>query len=191
MMSFKSIILMVFLPLCAWMCGCGEEDDFVEPVEQTDKIVVLIVDDATNMFEGGNIYNYNEQYNTFNLTVENLPAQDAGFIKVNFVEGNQLIYYATQIFNGNGTIIIPNPIYDSSHFPPVLTNDYVSLPTTSIELTNGPSDLTEVETKWSAIQNLETVRWGLQNTTSEVYYFKQNLDGGFTDNSKWIFILKY
>lgn len=191
MMGFKSLILMMIIPLCASMCGCPEGDDYPEPYLPGDRIAVLIVDDATQTFEGGTVYYYNEQNGSFNLSVENIPAQDAGFIKVNFVEANHLIYYATQIFNGNGQIIIPNPLLDSSHFERVLTNDFVTLPQTAIELTNGPSDITEVETKWSAIQSLQIVRWGMEHSNSKIYYFKQNLDGGFTANSKWVFILNF
>lgn len=187
----KNFIIMIGGSLCAWFC-CDPEDDgyYVDP-EPIDRVAVLIVDDATNEFEGGAYYHYDQQYATYNLQVENVPATNAGYIKVAFVEGNQLIYYATQIFNGNGQIIVPFPMKNPSYFDKVFTDDFVSLPESAVNLMNESALNEEVKTKWSAIQNLLTVRWAVGLENPKVHYFKQNLGGGFTENNKWVFIIKY
>ncbi|HLW40926.1 MAG TPA: hypothetical protein VKY82_00995 [Flavobacterium sp.] len=188
----KNFIIMIGGSLCAWFCCDPEDDVYTEPYESIDRIAVLIVDDVANEFEGGEYYHYyNQQYLTYNLQVENVPAADTGYIKVQFVEGNQLIYHASQIFNGSGTIIVPNPLKDPSYFDRVSTEDFANLPQVAIELTNGSSNEDEVQKKWAAVQNLLIVRMGLELENPKIHYFKQNLGGGFTENNKWVFIVKF
>ncbi len=189
-MGFKNLVLMFGGSLCAWMCGCGEDDDYPLPVEPDRFVTVLIVDDLTNNFEGGKIYHYNQIFPTYNLTVENVPPADVGYIKVHYIEGNELIYHATQIFMGSGEIIVPNPITLPQDFDRVLTEDFMALPNDAIELTNGPSPTNKVQEKWAQIQSLEVVRYALQNNNSKVHYFRQVFDTGLVDNAKWIFIVK-
>jgi len=188
-MGFKNLVLMFGGSLCAWMCGCGEDDDYV-PSEPENMVSVLIVDDLTNNFEGGEVYHYNEHYPTYNLTVENVPPADVGYIKVHYTEGNQLIYHATQVFMGSGEIIVPNPIMPPQDFGRVLTEDFMALPNDAVELTNAPSPTGKAQEKWAQIQNLEVVRYALQNNTGKVHYFKQVFDSGLVENAKWIFIVK-
>lgn len=187
-MGFKNLVLMFGGSLCASMCGCGEDDDYPPPYEPG--VTVLIVDDLTNNFEGGKIYMYNQQYPTYNLTVENVPPADVGYIKVHYTEGNQLIYHATQIFMGSGEIIVPDPITPPQDFGRVLTEDFMALPNDAVELTNAPSPTGKAQEKWAQIQNLEVVRYALQNNNGNVHYFKQVFDSGLVENAKWIFIIK-
>lgn len=177
--------------LCASMCGCGEEDDVAPiPYEPVDRVAVYVVDNATNKFEGGSYYFFNQVYPTFTLKVENIPANDVGYITVNFEEANKMIYYATQIFNGNGEIIVPKPFYDASYFDVLETEDFVAFPENAVELTNvGNKD--EVYDKWAAIQKLRLVRMGMELENNKFYYFKQHLDGVEGESTKWIFISKY
>lgn len=189
MIGYKNLVLMIGGSLCAWMCGCDDDDDYI-PVEPQNSIAVLIVDDASNNFQGGKIYNYQQNHATYNLQVENVPAADAGFIKVHYTEENHLLYYATQIFMGSGEIIVPDPLIPAQDFEHVLTNDFVLMPTTAVELTNAPSPVGTAQQKWASIQGLQIVRNALSSGNSKVHYFKQSLDGGFTDNAKWVFIIK-
>lgn len=187
-MGFKNLVLMFGGSLCAWMCGCGEDDDYV-PQSPSHQIAILIVDDESNKFEGANFYHYFDQFTSYNLNVENIPADDVGYIQVDYIEGQQTIYKASQIFNGSGQIIVPDYLITADQFDYVNTNDFVSMPQSAIELTNGPTS--HVDVKWSAIQSLQFVRSILYNNNYKIHYFKQNLNGGFTTNAKWVFIIKY
>ena len=184
----KKLVLLIVGALISWSC-CSFDDDLI-PVERGTFVNVLIVDDLTNNFEGGKIYRYNQQYPTYNLTVENVPPADVGYIKVHYTEGNQLIYHATQVFMGSGEIIVPNPIAPPQDFDRVLTEDFMALPNDAVELTNAPSPAGKAQEKWAQIQNLEVVRYALQNNTGKVHYFRQVFDSGLVENAKWIFIVK-
>lgn len=185
----KHFALLIGGSLCAWMCGCVEDDD-PSPVEPDGKIILLVVDESSQTFEGGKIYNYAIPTSSDSLFVENVPATDAGYIKVLYPENNdEVIYYASQIFMGNGQIIIPNPLVPANQFEHVLTADFMLMPESAIELTNIGAE--NVDYFWGAIQGLHVVRTSMQRADAQVYYFRQNLDGGFTDHAKWIFIIKY
>ncbi len=184
----KKLTLLIVGALISWSC-CSFDDDVI-PVEQGNRLSVLIVDDLTNNFEGGKVYHYNEQYPTYNLTVENVPPADVGYIKVNYVEGNELIYHATQIFMGSGEIIVPSSLTPPQEFERVLTEDFMALPDNAVELTNGPSPTGKAQEKWASVQSLQIVRNSLRNSNGEVHYFRQVLDSGFVENAKWIFIVK-
>lgn len=186
----KHFIFMIGGSLCAWMCGCDPEDDFVlVPYEPVDRVTVLVVDDATNKFEGGGYYFYDQLYPTFNLKVENVPANDVGYITVYFEEGKQMIYYATQFSNKDGEIVTPKPFRDASYFDKLDTEDFLAFPDNAIKLT-GESNK-EVEQKWAVIQNLRLVRMGAEIENNKVFYFKQDLNTNNNKQSKWIFIMKY
>ena len=187
----KHFPIMIGGSLCAFVCGCPPEDNYAPvPYEEVDKVVVLVVDDTTNKFEGGGYYFYDKLYPSFNLKVENIPANDVGYITVHFEEPNDLVYYATQILNGKGDFIIPKPFYDATYFDVLDQEDFLSFPVDAIELTNLGNN-GNVEEKWAAIQNLRVVRTGKEIKNNKVYYFKQNLDGVEGKNTKWIFITKY
>lgn len=165
-------------------------DDGIYPEVKENTITVLIVDETTNRFEGGKIYTYKKNYPTYNLQVENRPPADAGYIKVHYAEGNQQLYYASQIWMGMGEIIVPSPLTQPQDFERVLTNDYVFLPNNAVELTNGPSGKKQVEKYWSQIQGLKVVRDAIKQNNGQVHYFGQVLGTGLTDTKKWVFIVK-
>lgn len=182
----KKFLSLLFL---GWICsGCCNDD--VSPIAADNSIAVLIVDETTNRFEGGKIYTYQNRYPTYNLQVENKPPADVGYIKVHYVEGNEQLYYATQIWMGMGEIIVPSPLTPPQNFERTLTNDYVALPNNAVELTNGPSDKTEVEKYWAQIQGLKVVREALKQNGGQVHYFVQLFGTGLTDTNKWVFIVK-
>ena len=187
----KHFVLMIGCLLCAFIYGCDLNDDHTSPsLESQGWISVLIVDEASNIFLGGKIYDYADSFSSYNLEVENVEAADAGYVKLFFQENsNEIIYYASQIFMGNGQIIIPNPLTPANQFDHVLTTDYVFFPESAIELTNLGAG--NVENLWGSIQGLQLVRTALQSPNSQIHYFRQSLDGGFTDDAKWIFIIKY
>lgn len=182
----KHILSLLFL---GWIfSGCCNDD--VSPIVPENSITVLIVDETSNSFEGGKIYTYQNNYPTYNLQVENRPPADAGYIKVHYVEGNEQLYYASQIWMGMGKIIVPSPLTPPHDFERTLTNDYVFLPDDAVELTNGPSDKEEVEKYWAQIQGLKVVREALKQNNGHVHYFVQLLGAGLTDTNKWVFIVK-
>lgn len=185
----KKLVLLLIATFALNACCTGDDNVPIhEPI--SPYVAVLIVDDLTNNFEGGKVYHYDEHYPTYNLTVENVPPADIGYIKVHYTEGNQLIYHATQIFMGSGEIIVPNPITPPQDFDRVLTEDFMALPNDAVELTNAPSPEGKAEEKWAQIQNLEVVRYALQNNNGKVHYFRQVFDSGLVENAKWIFIVK-
>jgi len=189
-MGFKNLVLMFGGSLCASMCGCGEEDDVIPaPYEPVDRVTVLVVDDATNKFEGGEYYFYNQLYPSFNLKTENVPANDVGYITVLFEEGNQMIYYATQFSNRDGEIIVPKPFKDPSYFDVLEDEDFLTFPNDAIRLTGDSTE--EVKEKWNAIQNLRLVRMAADIKDNKVFYFKQDLNTSNAKKSKWVFIMKY
>ena len=185
------MILMIGGSLCAWMCGCDDNDDIVPvPYENVDRIAVLVVDDATNTFEGGGVYHYNTLNPTFNLKVEEVPANDAGHITVLFEEGNEIIYYATQFLNYDGAIVKPNPFVDASYFNKVDTEDFLEFPANAIALTSESTD--GVEQKWAVIQNDWFIRKGAElKGDNKVFYFKHQLNKSDNKSIKWVFITKY
>ena len=180
-------MLLITVALIGSSC-CSNDDNL--PPSETNAISVLIVDETTHTFEGGKIYNYQNDYPTYTLKVENVPPNDVGYIKVNYEEADELLYHATQIWMGMGEIIVPSPLTPAQDFEHVLTNDYVSLPTYALELTNGPSKIQEVEKYWARIQGLKVVRDALQQNNTHVHYFVQNLSDGLTQTNKWVFIVK-
>lgn len=185
----KKLVLLLIATFALNACCTGDDNIPIrEPISPF--VAVLIVDDLTNNFEGGKVYHYDEHYPTYNLTVENVPPADIGYIKVHYTEGNQLIYHATQVFMGSGKIIVPNPITPPQDFYRVLTEDFMALPNDAVELTNAPSPEGKAEEKWAQIQNLEVVRYALQNNNGKVHYFRQVFDSGLVENAKWIFIVK-
>ncbi|WP_264561491.1 hypothetical protein [Flavobacterium sp. N2155] len=172
-------------------CCTRLNDDLPTPEPRGSYVAVLIVDAITNNFEGGKIYHYNQEFSTYNLTVENVPPVDVGYIKVHYVEANQLIYHATQVFMGNGEIIVPNPLKPPQDFQSVLTEDFFAFPNDAVELTNAPSPEGKAEEKWAQIQNLEVIRNALQQNKGSIHYFKHITDtGGFVEHAKWVFIVK-
>jgi hypothetical protein len=181
-------ILVIFGGLLMGAC-CSSDDDLVPSQEVQARIAVFIVEDSTHVFEGGKIYEFTEPLGSYNLLVENVSASDAGYIKVFLQENKQLLYHATQIFMGNGEIVVPNPITPPDQFEYVITNDYVFMPESAVELTNLGAD--NAENYWGVIQGLKIVRAALQMPDSKIHYFKQDLDGGFSENTKWVFIIKY
>lgn len=186
----KKIVLLLVAAFSFSACCTGLNDDFPTPEPLGSYVAVIIVDDLTNNFEGGKIYHFDEQFPTYNLTVENVPPADIGYIKVHYTEGNQLIYHATQVFMGSGKIIVPKSITPPQDFDRVLTEDFMALPNDAVELTNAPSPEGKAEEKWAQIQNLEVVRYALQNNNGKVHYFRQVFDSGLVENAKWIFIVK-
>lgn len=185
----KKLVLLLIATFALNAC-CTGDDNIPIPEPRSPYVAVLIVDDLTNNFEGGKVYHYDEHYPTYNLTVENVPPADIGYIKVHYTEGNQLIYHATQVFMGSGKIIVPNPITPLQDFYRVFTEDFMALPNDAVELTNAPSPEGKAEEKWAQIQNLEVVRYALQNNNGKVHYFRQVFDSGLVENAKWIFIVK-
>ena len=186
----KKLVLLLIAAFALNSCCTGMDDGVPIPEPRSPYVAFLIVDDLTNNFEGGKIYIYNQQYPTYNLTVENVPPADVGYIKVHYTEGNQLIYHATQVFMGSGEIIVPNPITPPQDFDRVLTEDFMALPNNAVELTNAPSPAGKALEKWAQIQNLEVVRYALQNNNGKVHYFRQVFDTGLVENAKWVFIVK-
>lgn len=185
----KKLVLLLIATFALNACCTGDDNVAIrEPI--SPYVAFLIVDDLTNNFEGGKVYHFDEHYPTYNLTVENVLPADVGYIKVHYTEGNQLIYHATQIFMGSGEIIVPNPITPPQDFDRVLTEDFYALPNDAVELTNAPSPEGKAEEKWAQIQNLEVVRYALQNNNGKVHYFRQVFDSGLVENAKWIFIVK-
>lgn len=185
----KKLVLLLIAAFAVNSCCTGDDNVPIrEPI--SPYVAVLIVDDLTNNFEGGKVYHYDEHYPTYNLTVENVPPADIGYIKVHYTEGNQLIYHATQVFMGSGEIIVPKSITPPQDFDRVLTEDFMALPNDAVELTNAPSPEGKAEEKWAQIQNLEVVRYALQNNNGKVHYFRQVFDSGLVENAKWIFIVK-
>ena len=180
-------MLLITVVLISSSC-CSNDDNLLS--SETNAISVLIVDETTNQFEGGKIYSYQTNYPTYNLQVENVPAADAGYIKVHYVEANEELYYASQIWMGMGEIIVPSPLTPPQDFERVLTNDYIALPNNAVELTNGPTDIDEVEKRWVQIQGLKVVREALNQNNGQVHYFVQTLASGLTDTNKWVFIVK-
>lgn len=168
--------------------SCCHDDPIKNPTQT--HIAILIVDENTRAFEGGKVYEYETHFTEYSLTVENVLATDFGYIKVFFNQNNnEMIYYATQIFMGQGQIHVPSPISPPDAFEQVMTSDFVMVPESAIELTNigsgNPQDY------WAVIQGLKLVRTALQASDSQIHYFRQSLDGEFTSYAKWIFIVKY
>lgn len=187
----NKLVLLLIAAFALTACCTGMDDGVPIPEPRSPYVAVLIVDDITNNFEGGKVYQYNQQYPTYNLTVEDVSPADVGYIKIRYTEGNELLYHATQVFMASGEIIVPKPIIPPQDFERVLTEDFFALPNDAVELTNAPSPEGKAEEKWAQVQNLEVVRYALQKNKGKIHYFKHVIDtGGFVENAKWVFIVK-
>ena len=91
---------------------------------------------------------------------------------------------------GMGEIIVPSPLTPPQNFERTLTNDYVALPNNAVELTNGPSDKTEVEKYWAQIQGLKSGARGFKTKRRTSTLFLFNFGTGLKDTNKWVFIVK-
>lgn len=187
--------LFTLLTCALLMCSCvGSEDDLSSTMPiQDNKVLLLKVDYATNVFEGGKELTFNDTTSNFNIEVNYQEPGDFGGIQLYYSELDEKIFDGTIVWNGKGKINYPESFEPASSFEATLTNDYV-FSTEGFENVFNPNQQTyDYQTIWGAVQSLVKAReFVLSNPDAKarIFLYTPSVGIGNPEEWDWIIILK-
>ena len=152
-------------------------------------VLMLKVDYLTNTFEGGYEFAFDNVPNSFTIRREYQSPGDFGYIKFFYDEINEMLFYGTIIWMGEGQIYFPQNILPASAFDftfldnIVFPNDFENIgayPPTNSDYTN----------VWLSVENLAKVRdYLIANPEQTVKIFLYTPCVGIGDPAHWDWIL--
>ena len=162
------------------------------PTISDGNVLMLKVDYLTNTFEGGYEFSFNNVPNNFTVVKEYMSPGDFGYVKYFYDEINEMLFYGTIIWMGEGQIYYPENILPASAFDLTSWTDiiYPNGFENIGEQYNPNMDYTNV---WLSVQNLAKVRYYLvtnPNQTVKIFLYMPCVGVGDPAHWDWILFLK-
>ncbi|MDR2009665.1 MAG: hypothetical protein LBQ22_04210 [Bacteroidales bacterium] len=191
--------IFIFSLFILFLSGCNNADfhDLIDEinnpgtvVDDTNDVLMLVVDYTSNRFEGGKILNFSKPSETFTITNEYAPPGDFGSLKLYYSEINELLFYGTIVWMGCGNIIYPENILSRDDFQIAITNDYV-YPANGFEnVFNSQPEITyNYDEVWSAVQPVVKAREYLSSNPEQIvkmFLYTPSVGCGDPNDWKWI-----
>jgi hypothetical protein len=160
-----------------------------------NNVLLLKVDYLTNTFEGGKVFSYPNQTNTFTIQTQYQAPSDFGGIQLYYQELNQQLFSGTIHWMGTGNILFPSDFQPASSFIKVETLVAIPLPASGfLNVFNPQNTVYNYQEVWNSIAYLQkTGDYGywLNNTVApKIFLYTPSVGIGDPATWKWIVILK-
>ncbi|MBS1749792.1 MAG: hypothetical protein JST63_07805 [Bacteroidetes bacterium] len=186
----KTKILIITLLLFTSCCKKHNVTEVVIEPDPVNKVLILQIDYTTNKLIGGRELSFEKQTSTFTLVAKKQPPSDFGFVKLYYMELNELIFYGTEVFMGKGKIIFPDSFSPPDHFETSASIN-TPFPSGGLEVIEGSNY--ETTKPWEAVKHLTLVKKYMQlNPKQKVKLLYYNPVAGLDAMKwgQWIIILK-
>lgn len=186
------LFLLILCLISLWRCSSNDSN--IDESDNPKKILLLLVDYTTNIFEGGAEIVLEKQSDSFTIQSVYKEPSDFGNIKLFYKELNQLLFDGDIIWMGKGEISFPSPLLMATDFERTLTTDFIA-PREGFEsiIINANFDLPDYSMAWASAQSVVLARNYLHSNPDQkvkTFFYQPSVGDGDPLYWKWIFILK-
>lgn len=179
----------LFVLLLMFLVSCKTDENSLEDINKTNKVVLLKVDFLTNVFEGGKEIDFLESSSFTISSTYNAPG-DFGDVQLYFNELNEKIFDGTIIWMGTGEVSYPTEFEEPNTFATISSN--LPLPNESMfenvmyaEFAYYPETIV-YSNIWNSIGNLEVVEsYQNSNPNGKINLFLYTPSVGVGNPEEW------
>jgi len=188
--KLNSFVILLLFAITISFGSCKDDSQ----AQKENKVLLLLVDRTSMVFEGGKEFIFPKS-NDFTISTEYIDNGDFTYIKFYYEELNELIFDASMVFSGTGSISFPMDINSAESFDFTDTSTLpVSKPIFKFIKFNGEiEDFTgNLTSTWDAVKNLQLVNEYIKSNPNGKAYFFFYLAGtpGREGSHKHILIFK-
>lgn len=187
------LISLICVVLFLAACSKKNESKIISQTDPPNRVLFLMVDYKTKVFEGGKEFYYFDTTSAFTISSQYVPPNDFGSIKLFYQELHDTLFYGSIVWNGCGHINFPKNIIPSYQFDTVTTSDTVMPLSGFVNATDTTNNVFYNSPVWPSIQKLVIVRQYLSsnpNGTVRIYLYAPSVGMGNPADWDWIIFLK-
>ncbi len=188
----KNLFFLVLMPLIIFS-GCNDCDCDDDCNQSKNRVLMLKVDYATNQFEEGIEYVFDQKTDSFTLDVILDWDSTSGTFLINYKEINETILFGTISLFSPGEILSPTSMHTPEYFETIDTED-ILFPKNGFTMLSVSSQSVNFEAfnVWLSVQRLKKVRNFLRsNPEQKIKIFIYSPNGPYTNTPYGNYLSKF
>lgn len=188
----KNLFFLVLMPLIIFS-GCNDCDCDDDCTQSNNRVLMLKVDYATNQFEEGIEYVFDQKTDSFTLDVILDWDSTSGTFLINYKEINETLLFGTISLFSPGEILSPTSMHTPEYFETIDTED-ILFPKNGFTMLSVSSQSVNFEAfnVWLSVQRLKKVRNFLRsNPEQKIKIFIYSPNGPYTNTPYGNYLSKF